>query len=165
MECPSRKADTAERLIAYVEGTLDPGAQFALERHLDSCQQCREIVAAQREVWAALDSWTPLAISPDFDERLYQRIAIDKPKTDFWHRFLGARWAWRPAMPVAAACAALVIVFLVQGPGTEPAQSRADSQAAVMAYGPQIEQVESALDDMEMLKQLSLPSIPSRQKL
>jgi anti-sigma factor RsiW len=147
MECPSKHEDSSELLISYVEGSLEPGAYFAFERHLQVCERCREITEAQRELWAALDSWAPAAISADFDERLYRRIASQESSKISW-------WTWRPAMPVAAACAALIAVFLLHGPSTEPV----GSSSIVQVRGPQIEQVESALEDIEMLKQLGLHS-------
>ncbi len=155
MECPSKYEDPSELLIAYVEGSLDPGARFAFERHLERCSECRELAAAQRELWAALDSWTPASISRDFDERLYQRIAAEqRAPVKYWRRILSANWRWRPAMPLAAAGAALIAVFLLHGPSPEPVQATSDQTFV----GPQIEQVESALQDFEMLKQMGLPA-------
>jgi hypothetical protein len=53
-------------------------------------------------------------------------------------------------MPVAAACAVLIVAFLVKdsGPFVTPQQQ---AQPKL-----QIEQVESALDDMDMLKQVGV---------
>ncbi|HME06824.1 MAG TPA: zf-HC2 domain-containing protein [Bryobacteraceae bacterium] len=166
MECPSKYDDPSELLIAYAEGSLEPAARFAFERHLERCALCRELAAAQRELWAALDSWTPTSISSDFDERLYQRIAAAEQQVPakYWRRILSENWPWRPAMPVAAACAALIAVFLLHGPSPEPITAPADQAFA----GPQIEQVESALQDFEMLKQMGLPSAQetsARQKM
>ena len=149
MECPIKHGDGAELMIAYGAGTLAPETELALERHIQVCATCREFAQAQKEVWSSLDTWTPAPVSPTFDERLYQRITAEE-QSKWWRRLFHANWSWRPAMPVAAACAALIAVFLLKGPaGDQQIPSQTPPR-------PQIEQVERALDDMEMLKQLSV---------
>jgi anti-sigma factor RsiW len=155
MECPSKHESSSEVLISYVEGSLSPGEHFAFERHLLVCEQCREITAAQRELWTALDAWKPAQISENFDQRLHQRIAGD----DDTGTSAGNGWAWRRAMPVAAACAALMLGFLLHNPSAEVGNSTAAETVATPVRGPQIEQVESALEDFEMLRQLDFHSI------
>ena len=104
------------------------------------------MAAAQRAVWSALDAFPPLPVSSNFDARLYQRIGEEQQRA-WWRRLFQADWSWRPAMPVAAACAVLVVAFLVKNSGSSiTPQQQAQPQL-------QIEQVERALDDMDMLKQ------------
>jgi len=114
------------------------------------CSACCALAERQRELWAALDVWSSTPVPPDFNDRLYARIAAEK--NPWWRQWTQARWpgAWRPALPVAFACAALLTAFLLKEP---PAQNDATSPAL---EAPQIEQVERALDDVEMLKQLGL---------
>jgi anti-sigma factor RsiW len=147
MECPQQNDAGVELIIAYAARTLDPANEAAFERHLKVCASCREMAAAQRTVWSALDELTPLPVSSNFDAKLYQRIAEEQQYT-WWQRLFGANWSWRPAMPVAAACAVLIVALLVKnsGPTVVP---QTQSQPNL-----QIEQVERALDDMDMLKQM-----------
>jgi anti-sigma factor RsiW len=150
MECPQKASDGAELIVAYAAGTLDSGDEAAFEHHLESCANCREMAAAQRAVWSALDALPPLPVSSNFDARLYQRIA-EEQQSGWWQRGWLQRlfrdgWTWRPAMPVAAACAVLVVAFLVKNSGSSTTPQQAQPQL-------QIEQVERALDDMDMLKQ------------
>src|SRR5271167_2933083 len=84
MECPTKREDSSEVLISYVEGSLSPSLQIAFERHLEACDRCRELTAAQQELWATLDSWAPVELSADFDERLYQRIASEEHSWPKW---------------------------------------------------------------------------------
>ena len=149
MECPLKNEEGEELIIAHVAQTLDPETEAALERHLALCVSCREAVAEQRAVWLALDELVPLSVSSNFDAKLYQRIAEDA-RSSWWQRLLRANWSWRPAMPVAAACAVLVVAFLIKhsSPSLAPQQQ---TQPKL-----QIEQVESALDDMDMLKQVGV---------
>jgi len=146
MTCPQNTGDAAEWIVAYAARTLDSGKEAAFERHLESCASCREMAAAQRAVWSALDALPPLPVSSNFDSKLYQRIA-EEQRLAWWQRFSQAHWSWRPAMPVAAACAVLIVAFLVKnaGPSNTP-QQQPQPQL-------QIDQVERALDDMDMLKQ------------
>ena len=60
--------------------------------------------------------------------------------------------SWRPAVPVGVACAALVAAFLLKNPTLLP-EMQPQPQPKI-----EIEQVEHALDDMDMLKQLGLES-------
>jgi len=121
MECPTKREDSSEVLISYVEGSLSPSVQIAFERHLEACDRCRELTAAQQELWVALDSWAPAELSADFNERLYERIASEElSRPRWWDRWAIAGLVWRQAMPVVAACAALMVVFLWRGPGSEP---------------------------------------------
>lgn len=151
MECPQTNDDGIELIIGYAAGTLDAEAENALELHLATCTGCRELVAAQRSVWSALEALKPLPVSSNFDEKLYQRIAQEQ-QLAWWQRWFRFEWSWRPAIPMAAACAVLVVAFLVRNSAPNvPAQS---TQPKL-----QIEQVERALDDMDMLKQVGVEAM------
>ena|SRR5579885_1495112 len=151
MECPRQNRGGEELMVAYTAGTLEPSAQIEFERHMAVCEACRQSAAEQKAVWEALDGWKPAAISPDFNAKLYARISEDVG-LPWWERALRVNWsrALRPAMPVAAACAAIVIAFLIK----EPSLARRTSVTVEQKVS--IEQVERALDDMDMLKQMSL---------
>ena len=153
MECPSESRHGAELWIGYVAGTLVPEVELGLRLHLEACQSCREAVKAQEAVWSALDHWTPVSVSPSFDEALFRRIANEE-QAPRWRRLLQARWSWRPVMPLAAFCAALIVAFFLRTP---PAEAPSMSRSAPAA---QIEQVERVLDDMDMLKQMSATAKP-----
>ncbi|HYL74102.1 MAG TPA: zf-HC2 domain-containing protein [Bryobacteraceae bacterium] len=153
-ECPLENGNSAELIVAYGARTLAPEVEAAFERHMSTCANCRELAAAQREVWSAMDAWTPAGISSNFDEKLYRRIATEEQGT-WWRRVLRANWSWRPAMPVAAACAVLVAAFLLRSPAPPSGASQSQSQPKL-----QIEQVQHALDDIEMLKKLGV-EVPS----
>jgi len=149
-------------IVAYGAGTLDAPTQAALELHLLECPECRQLADSQKAVWTALDHWPPAAISTDFDEKLYARIA-QREQESWWQRLSHWNWSWRPALPVAAACAVLVAAFLLKPPAPVPLNQ---------AHAPQkiqMEQVERALDDMDMLKQItsatSADSAPSPEKI
>jgi anti-sigma factor RsiW len=151
MGCPADDVEGEELILAYGANTLPREQQIELERHLEACASCRERAEAQRAVWSALDLWAPAVVSPNFDERLFRRI-VSEEQNAWWQRLFSVNWSWRPAIPVAAACAALIAAFLLKSPvlRTEP---QSEPQPKL-----QIEQVEHALDDMDMLKQLGVES-------
>jgi anti-sigma factor RsiW len=155
MVCPIEGGDGAELIVAYGARTLAPDKEAELERHLSSCAKCRELAAAQRAVWSALDAWPPVAVSSNFDEKLYGRIAMEEQRA-WWRGFAPANWGWRPAVPVAVACTAIIAAFLLKDSVLHRA---APSQNEPKL---QIEQVEHALDDMDMLKQLSVDAAPDK---
>jgi hypothetical protein len=110
-------------------------------------------VAAQAMVWSALDSWPAVAVSRDFDATLLRRM--DDGERGRWRYLL----EWRPAIPVAAACALLIGAFLVKHTVPKVAEE-AQAQPKI-----EIEQVEHALDDIELLKQLGVqPASVTRNK-
>lgn len=149
-DCPLENGNSADVFVAYGAGTLAPEAEAAFEQHLIVCAGCREIAEAQRAVWSALDSWQPAPVSANFDQKLYQRIAEEEQGT-WWRRMWRGNWSWRPAMPVAAACAVLVAAFLLRSPVAPDTTSQAQNQPKL-----EIEQVQHALDDIEMLKKLGV---------
>jgi anti-sigma-K factor RskA len=146
-DCPLVIGKSAELIVGYGARTLTPDEEAAFESHMLTCQDCRELAAVQRELWSALDEWTPVAVSPNFDEKLFERIRAEERGA--WRGLWLGNWSWRPAMPVAAACAILVAAFLVKSPAPTAAPQAIQPQV-------QIQQVEQALDDIEMLTTLGV---------
>ncbi len=60
MRCPLGLDESGELVIGYTARTLEPCAQIAFERHLQSCRACAESAAAQQAVWDALDEWNAI---------------------------------------------------------------------------------------------------------
>jgi hypothetical protein len=101
-----------------------------------------------------MDNWEPPPVSENFDRELYARIDGFEKK-NWVRRLVGERFAWRPALSLGAACTALILGLMVRGPVMQPVpvapQNYETSKADV-----EPEQVEQALEDLEMLKQLSV---------
>lgn len=152
MQCSQQDGRREETIIAYAAGTLEPQARFELERHLAVCAECRAMAESQKALWEALEDWKPAPIPAEFNDRVYQRIS-EEEATAWWRRPL-RHWSQylRPSMPLAAACAALAIAFVLKDTRT-PAPVRGTMERQVS-----IEQVERALDDMDLLKQLNAPA-------
>lgn len=142
--------DGDELIIAYGARTLDPDQEAKLEQHFKICARCRELAQAQRAVWSALEAWPTTVVSEDFDDRLYRRIALERENSG-WRSWIPTTWSLRPAVPVGVACAALIAAFLLKDPVL-----RVSPPSSSIQPKPAIEQVEQALDDMDMLTQLGV---------
>jgi anti-sigma factor RsiW len=148
MDCLHNNKQGAEILTGHLAGTLDRAREAELERHAKDCPDCRRML----EVWDRLDEFQAPALSEDFDHRLYARIA-NEARMPWWRRMwlpTASLWRplWRPVLPLAAACAVLVLGLLVRNP--DP--NEGVKQVRIEQSGsPEIEQAVQALDDLELL--------------
>lgn len=160
MNCPIQTEETAELLLAYTARKLDPAKAAILESHMDVCAQCAEFRVKQELVWEALDAWEAPPVTPDFNRRLYQRIETEAA-APWYKRLFTTPWAtWKPAIPLAFAGLLVVAGFVLDHstPVTAPTAG-----PAIRVSVTEAEQVESALDDLQLLRQLdsNAPSSPS----
>ena len=150
MRCPV-ETESAEILLDYCARSLDAETTAIVEAHIQQCESCRRFRDAQSMVWEALDTWEAAPISPDFDRRLYQRMA-QEGRGSWWQRWLAPLRVLtaRPAIPaMAAACLLVVGGLLLEYPKGVPLPARDSAQAR------EAEQIESTLDDLQMLKDMS----------
>ena len=152
MGCPMEAREGAELVLAYCARQLDPEKTGWFERHLKACVECQELVAAQKQVWDALDFWDAQPASFDFDRRLEWRIEAEERKQWFQRVFRPSLAGWvRQAIPVATVAAVAMAVFLVRAPN----RSTVDFQQQPEAV--EVEQAEGALEDLDMIRQFTLP--------
>ena len=146
MNCLSKHDNGAELLTGHLANTLDATRRSELDRHFEECAACRGLVTA----WERLDEFKAPEITPGFDARLYARIAAEDARRPWWRRLL-----WRPIAPLAAAAAALVaLVLFLHVPRTPDAPKQASN--------PEIEQMEQALYDLDLLTPIATgPAAPS----
>ena len=133
MICLSKNEQGPELLTGYLAKTLEAARMAELNRHIDECADCRGLVG----VWTRLDEFEAPEVAPDFDARLYARIATEETRRATGWR----RWFWIPLAPVAAAVVAVVLYTQVPRNVDNPIQS---SKA-------EIEQVAQAVDDLDLL--------------
>jgi hypothetical protein len=149
MNCPIENHNP-EMLVAYAAGELDPETARELEQHLAGCAGCGPVAADQAAVWKALDAWQAPAVSPDFDRRLYRSIEAGV-RLSWWDRLMHPFGAMplRQALPLTASAGLLLMAgLLLQHPGGfAPVAPRGESVRA--------NQVESTLDDLDLLRQFS----------
>ncbi len=152
MRCPLESADTADILIDYCGGKLSPERRNYPEQHTRACAACALFVSGQQQTWDALGEWESAAISTGFDERLHARIAEEEERESSWMSW----FRWRRAMSFSAAAAAVVgfVLFNVEV-ATQPTIQDAIVHESSRFGADDAEQAERALEDIEMLKQLS----------
>lgn len=156
MNCPMENTDNVNMVLDYCAGKLPELQAEGFERHMQACLECRDFVRSHRQTLDALDDWQEQPISADFDRRLQQRIR-EVERRPSWRQWLADKASWRPALSIGAACAAAAVILLIQVPedrdtGSVDVPSVVEN-TRVEAIEP--EQVETALDDLEMLRQLS----------
>jgi anti-sigma factor RsiW len=168
MNCPMENRESEEFLLNYVSGALDAQAAASFDQHMLTCAACREFAHRQKAVWQALDLFEPASISADFDRRLYQRIE----KVSWWDRIvagLRSPMLTHRGLPIAAAAAALLVAGVVwERPSTKPVEPQSPLSADVQTLQTlQADQVQHALDDMEMLREFNhlMRSEPAESKM
>ncbi|MDX2178324.1 MAG: hypothetical protein SFV18_01945 [Bryobacteraceae bacterium] len=159
-ECPIAQ-NRPDVLIDYVARRLDLGRLREVEDHAAGCEPCREFVAEQAAAWSALDSYSAPPVSIDFDRALYRRIESEN-RDPWWKRFgrriffAGEPGVWRPAMAATAACTLLFAIALTVPKRVPAIVEKAEAPAVETA---EVESVEQALEDLEMLRVAGNPAI------
>ncbi|MEI9814455.1 MAG: zf-HC2 domain-containing protein [Acidobacteriota bacterium] len=129
--------NNADQLLAYFEGALPEADRHALDAHAARCSDCRALLSVHTQ----LDAYAAPEISPDFDAKLYARIAAEESKL-WWHVS-----NWKLVIPIAAVAAMLAAgVFVSQ----QTTVDDSDKQASI-----DTQQLEQALDDVELLMPLT----------
>ncbi len=146
MKCPSNAWEEAD-LLAFSENKLEAPEAVRLNEHLQSCAVCRTVVEQQKAVWEALDAWEAPAIAADFDRRLYGAMEQDAGRWNRWFEPLRLLLV-RQGLPIAAAACLIIVAGVV---AHRPADSTITPSTAARVENLQPEQVEHALDDVQML--------------
>ena len=156
MKCLAKNENDGMVLMEYALDKLPLAQRTLVAEHVHSCSDCSTVVAAHKSLNSSFDLWEPDAISRDFDRKLFTRIMEEESRS--WKRFLPqfAVPAWRSTfMPAAALCAAMFAAALLHTPAVAPVPVKDTAHHLELS---EVEQVESTLEDLEMLRQLSVPS-------
>lgn len=167
MSCPVQSRETAELLLDYCARRLDADAALRLDRHVAQCPACQEFVAGQRMVADALEAYERYAVpavSDDFDRLLYARIEAEQ-ESGWWKRawrrvFQGGEpLYWKPAVSVAMACLVVAGGLMLRQSWTssEEASEAEPVESAAQVNKQEIEGLNQALEDLEMLAVLGTP--------
>jgi anti-sigma factor RsiW len=88
----------AERLEAFVEGTLDAGDRVVIASHLQACPDCQTALEEWKALFAALEGLPQFEPAPGFAERVMAGVKIaPAPKRAAgwnWHSAQTAVMAW-----------------------------------------------------------------------
>jgi hypothetical protein len=154
MTCPLQ-TEQSDILLDYSAGRLDALKTAALVEHMDNCTACATFRLEQSAVWHALDLWEPAPVSLDFNRRLWQKIDAANAMAPWFQSLRDSlRFAnWKPVMPLTAAILVIAAGFLLD----HPAARRAAAGVSVN----EADQVEQALDDLQLLHQLDAVASPA----
>ncbi len=153
MTCPLQEQETA-LLLDYSAGRLDAASKALVERHMATCPDCASLGQSQAALWNALDRWEPAPVSMDFNRQLWQRI--DAAASAPWYKKIAGTLQlshWKAAVPLTAALILMAAGFLFDHPAGKSSVRGVSIREA--------DQVEQALDDIELLHQLDAVAPPA----
>lgn len=99
------------QLDEYAEGRLSAAAARAVERHLESCSECREELDGLRLALSAMRSLEPVEPPEWLLGAISDAVDRVKPRARAW------RWSWQQAGAAALAACVLVGFVVVLRPG------------------------------------------------
>lgn len=136
-----------DRILNPAGPPLSEAEQSRFDQWLEREPELKAMFEQQLELLAAMDQWETAEPSEGFDEAVYARIRQDAEAQPRWRGLLFG--SWKPALAAGLAAAAVVLGVYVfnREPAAEPAQVAVKSAAEAEYY----QQMESALDDIEML--------------
>ena len=128
-------SDYSDAIAEFVDGSLDPAKQRALERHVEGCPACRALVADLKSIQAAAFTLDRVELPPHLWSAVRSAIAQEPVPTGrgrliAWPQSRSTRLAW-----LAAAAALLLVTTagtysLLRSPATHQNDSAATLPAA-----------------------------------
>jgi anti-sigma factor RsiW len=135
---------SADRLGAWLAGTLPEAEAAEVRRHLDSCAECAEERDLLREGISIVRPLPATDARPGFAARAAARASDSRP------RLLSARWLrWALAGGVAAAAAAAAV--LIARPARAPGDEIVVAQRLELFEDLNVVQNQDALRDLDVV--------------
>lgn len=112
--------DVRERLVEYLDGELDGGAQADVQGHLGDCAACQKEVA-MIEMEQGMLRQVPLTPAPaDMGQRVMAALKAQKARAPKKEKAAWWAFLFRPQFALAGGLAAVICVALVWSPGGRP---------------------------------------------
>jgi len=140
---------TEDVLLDYVAGSLNAAQAAGFERHAKECSRCDALLASQAAVWRGLDEWKPEPVSAGFNRELWRRIDAEAAPP-LW----SALRFWKQLAPLVAVLALVVTGYMLD----HRAQQAVTAPAAVTVSTSEADQLERALDDLQLLETVDTAS-------
>lgn len=103
-----------EHFSDYISRDLDRAMTLSVENHLQTCERCREEVAALRQTWDSLSELPRVELPLYFHENLMGRIAVEEAQAEEQSAARRALWDWRALFrPRSLAYGAAALVLLL----------------------------------------------------
>jgi hypothetical protein len=164
MNCLLETREETQVLLDYCAHALSAERVAFVETHIKSCSRCQEFTASQQALSEALELWQAPPVSQDFNRRLYQRIDAGSARPAWWSALVShvlvphvlvrpfhPVW-FRRGLPFAAAACLLVSAGVLL---ERPVSSVSAPKDMAQVESVQPEQVEQALDTMDLLSEFS----------
>lgn len=103
--------ENSEELVAFLDGALSVENARGVEKHLERCPSCREVLEDFRRTGQLLNQWTEVAPSPGFESRVLTRIRASGSPRPVSREF-GKLNRWIFGSPLRWAAVATGIVLL-----------------------------------------------------
>ncbi|HET6782140.1 MAG TPA: zf-HC2 domain-containing protein [bacterium] len=97
-----RSMHVTDALSAYVDGALREGERTQVERHLETCEDCRRHLSALRDLVATVRSAEPVAAPEGFRAQVRARVEQMDPRPDVARRWPSIPLPWRVVSAAAA---------------------------------------------------------------
>jgi anti-sigma factor RsiW len=141
---------TEDVLLDYVAGSLNAAQLAEFERHTKECSRCDALAASQATVWRSLDEWKPEPVSAGFNRELWRRIDEEAAASSWWAML----HSWKRIAPLAAVLALVVTGYVMDHHSSRPVTA----PAAVAVSASEADQLERALDDLQLLEAVDTAS-------
>jgi hypothetical protein len=159
MQCPLEHEDSDRVLLDYAAGRLRRAAAMDLETHIRACARCAKFDSEQQRVWRALNLWEMAPVDSSFNQRLFERLDL-APSLPWYRRALPSRPMWWHLVSLTAVCVLAVAAFVEDNP-----LRFGPAAPAGLRIGPsEADQVEVALTDLQLLRQLDFPPVMTAQE-
>ncbi len=107
--------EVRRKLSSYIDGMLDESETEDIRRHLELCSGCSEALGSMRRVISFMKTMDDRAAPSDFLAKLNTRLEEERPGGGILRRLFYPLHIKLP-IELAAAAAALVLVFYFAGP-------------------------------------------------
>lgn len=121
-----------QKISAYQDGELSPAEAEEVQKHLETCEACRKLLAEYREITALMKEVLSEEPSELIDQdALWAKIEPNiQCRPSLWDRFLGwirVPFVWAPAAVAAAAAVLFFVVVPLQNTQAPLTTSRVES--------------------------------------
>lgn len=103
----------AQQLSDFIENNISDENSRLLIAHRDSCENCSRLVHNAKRVLKSLKNLSPVAVSPDFNAKLRQKLALERQKPYRWFDSLIDPIRSIGFKPIVATFATAAVIFLV----------------------------------------------------
>lgn len=157
-QCP-----TDDVLLDYTAGRLDPVKTALFEQHASQCARCESLKTAQASVWLRMDEWKPARVSEGFNRELWQRIDAEEQPSAWGFAGIRRFSFWKQVAPLAVATALVVTAYVFDHSSARPGiLPVASTSTAIVVSVSEADQLERALDDVQLLHEADAVSAPAK---